>query len=194
MGWNRQILRQPPNMGTQKWVAWHLTLKKISWWSGLVMIDGWWWLTFLRRNQWRKTGVGTVFFGHFFQIQGPTNEVIFLSSKPPYFTEPNSDPCPISPAVGFCCSFWQSDFGQPDIGGWSAVHVGEMADQQENEGLFIIHHWLRHGIIIKRYSTSVLWTYPKYLLILIPMKLWLGRGPWHVDQFAFQSDQQNLER
>ena len=23
------------------------------------------------------------------------------------------------------------------------------------------------------------------------MKLWLGRGPWHVDQFAFQSDQQN---
>ena len=117
--------------------------------------------------------------------------MIFLSSKPPYFTEPNSDPCPISPAVGFCCSFWQSDFGQPDIGGWSAVHVGEMADQQENEGLFIIHHWLRHGIIIKRYSTSVLWTYPKYLLILIPMKLWLGRGPWHVDQFAFQSDQQN---
>lgn len=117
MGWNRQILRQPPNMGTQKWVAWHLTLKKISSWSGLVMIDGWWWLTFLRRNQWRKTGVGTVFFGHFFQIQGPTNEVIFLSSKPPYFTEPNSDPCPISPAVGFCCSFWQSDFGQPDIGG-----------------------------------------------------------------------------
>ena len=39
-----------------------------------------------------QDGCRYCFFWHFFQIQGPTNEVIFLSSKPPYFTEPNSDP------------------------------------------------------------------------------------------------------
>ena len=57
-----------------------------------LMIDGWWWLIFWAKSMAQDGCRYCFFLAFFFQIQGPTNEVIFLSSKPPYFTEPNSDP------------------------------------------------------------------------------------------------------
>lgn len=74
---------------------------------------------------------------------------------------------PDIPAIGFCLMQFLT------IWLWTTWYWGVKRRTWVYE-IFIIHHWLR-----------------MYLLILIPMKLWLGRGPWHVDQFAFQSDQQN---